>query len=116
MCCHFKSQNSKTRWYCRMAYAAINKHLGRNEDINFEHNDNTPEEAYAKNNDQKPPSCLEETNRNPKYVNIYHEEFLPEWIKPHMVYPKSSVTQRGFLGCGQFGMVQKGRFHDGMAV
>ena len=33
---------------------------------------------------------------------------LPKWIKPEMVYPKSSVTMKGPLGYGQYGIVQKG--------
>ena len=41
---------------------------------------------------------------------------LPKWITLQMVYPNESVERKGILGCGQYGIVQKGVVHQGGAV
>ena len=41
---------------------------------------------------------------------------LPTWLKPEMIYPNESIALRGFLGCGEFGVVQKAVIRYGPAV
>ena len=40
----------------------------------------------------------------------------PPWLKPEMIFTKGCVEVKGFLGCGEFGMVQKAVVRYGPAA
>ena len=105
-----------------------NKHFLENKESSMVNrtyvNDIGSKDVSAESNDFEIQPILYSTQQNQKEVEeecktatqTINEQFLPEWIKPNMVHSKSSVTRTGFLGCGEFGIVQRGVFHHGTAV
>ena len=48
--------------------------------------------------------------------NTEHILPFPTWLKPEMIYLKESIEVKGFLGCGEFGVVNKATIRYGPAV
>ena len=61
---------------------------------------------------------LDEVGGGEKGSNEIFEtlKLLPSWVKPHMVFPPSSVNKQDLLGHGSYGMVHKGTYAQGQAM